>query len=137
MPARKKKVTDVRFVGIGGFWDETEFDTWEHDELALCWFDFCIENRIITELFRDEIYEEPDGFEHVSAQGDPIVERVYGNVIVRRAQDYAVGHIYDARTGTWSWGHYGFENLDDARKCLIRCCLDDLEAGRSFSGEGV
>ena len=42
--------TTIEFVTEDGHTDETEFDTWNKDELAKLWYDFCIENGIIIDI---------------------------------------------------------------------------------------
>ena len=65
-------------------------------------------------------------FSHEDSQGHAVVEKIDRNVIVKRKDDYAVGHLYDEETGSWAWGHYGFATLADARICLLALCLEDL-----------
>ena len=42
--------TTIEFVTEDGHTDETEFDTWNKDELAKLWYEFCIENGIIVDV---------------------------------------------------------------------------------------
>ena len=40
--------TQIRFINADGQKDQTEFDTTQPEEIYWLWYDFCLENRIIT-----------------------------------------------------------------------------------------
>ena len=42
--------TTIEFINEDGNVDETEFDTYDKDELAKLWYEFCIENGIIIDV---------------------------------------------------------------------------------------
>ena len=61
MTEKQEHVARIRFTNpegalygldLDGFNDETEFDTWDEDELAQLWWEFCKENNVI------EVYKE-------------------------------------------------------------------------------
>lgn len=45
-PRPKKKVSNICYA-VGKDYDETEFDTWDEDELARLWYEYCKENELI------------------------------------------------------------------------------------------
>lgn len=52
------KVTNLGFINRDGNPDETQFDTWDETEIALCWYDFCCENGILVWQISKEVEED-------------------------------------------------------------------------------
>lgn len=59
MATVKTKVTDIGFFDDQCYqnMDETEFDTWDEEELAQLWWEFCKENDLIW-VSKKEIEKE-------------------------------------------------------------------------------
>ena len=57
----KTKVTDIEYfdpcVPSYSGWSETEFDTWDEKELAELWWNFCLEEGLIS-IDKKEIEED-------------------------------------------------------------------------------